>query len=289
MMICKFSPLIFSLFLVIVPAVPCSGAMITGGSATWTLNEGVANSIFDFNAYFDETTTRANTLSLPAPGNKPFETLSPTQVRLQDPIRPFGVSVPPGTPGASRSPQATTLDIENVSDVLGSWTASSNDYGAFVGLTSLGEQIAFTSMQRYTGPFTGVLLYGDFALRYDPTRASGSVSGLVLTSNIDFLNAAFADLGNATINVAGNQLTISGDLLISGGLTVLDPGATLGATFGTFAMTANLSSAAAVPEPSSLLLLGLGSLVMGAVYHRRRTAAGLQNTAADDVDRSVHL
>ncbi len=76
MMICKFRPLIFSLFLVIVPVVPCSGAMITGGSATWTLNEGVAASIFDFDAYFDETATRAYTLSAGAPGNKPFETLA---------------------------------------------------------------------------------------------------------------------------------------------------------------------------------------------------------------------
>lgn len=238
---------------------------ISGGSATLTLTEGTANSISVFNAYFDETATRAQTLSDPAPGNAPFTAPSAGIVQLIDPVRPSGViPVPyPGTPGASRSKQLTTLDVEP-SDVLGNWSAS-NDAIIFVGNSTLGDQIAFTSMQRWSGPFTGSLLYGDFALRYVPSRAVGANSGLVLTSNIDFLGAAYADLANASISVTGNTLSITGDLLISGGLTALDPGAVLGTNFGTFALTAQL-----VPEPTSIAMAAMGAIGLVVVGLRRR-------------------
>jgi hypothetical protein len=240
---------------------------ISGGSAILTLGEGTANSISVFNAYFNETATRAQTLSDPAPGNVPFTVPSAGVVQLVDPVRPSGViPVPyPGTPGASRSPQLTTLDVEPA-DVLGNWSAS-NDAFVFVGNSTLGEQIAFTSMQRWSGPFTGSLLYGDFALRYVPSRAVGTNSGLVLTSNIDFLGAAYADLANASIVVNGNTLSITGDLLISGGLTALDPSAVLGTNFGTFALTAQL-----VPEPASVAMAAVGAvgLVMAGLGRRAR-------------------
>lgn len=218
-----------------------SAVLITGGSATITLVEGKASGIQEFDAYFNETATRSQTLSDPAPGNEPFTETS-TNVTLIDPVRASGV-IPagyPGTPGSTRSPQITTLDIDP-NNVLGTWSTS-NDAFAFVGNAKLGEQIAFTSMQRWTGPFTGSLLYGDFGLRYTGSK-------LVLTSNIDFLNAAFAEIGNAKISVSGNTLLISGDLLIAGGLSVLDPSAVPGTDFGDFALMATL-----VPEPSTLLL-----------------------------------
>jgi hypothetical protein len=229
---------------------------ITGGSATLRITEGLANGIDTFDAYFDENATRAQTLADPAPGNEPFTQPATGVVELIDPVRPGGVTPTPfpGTPGSTRSPQKTTLDIDP-SDVLGTWSTS-NDAFAFVGSSTLGEQIAFTSMQRYTGPFTGVLLYGDFALRYTGSK-------LVLTSNIDFLNAAFAEIGNRTISVSGNTLTITGDLLVGGGLFVLDPTATPGMDFGDFTLTATL-----VPEPSSIVLGALALIGVWAVRSR---------------------
>ena len=241
-------------------------ALITGGQATFTMTEGLAASIGELNAYFSASVTRAGVLADPAPGDLGFTRFSgpPGSVKVVDSIRPAGVTP---TPNPGRSPQKTTLDLDP-SDILGSWSAS-NDAFAFVGNTSLGEQIALTNMQRWSGPFTGSLLYGDFALRYVPGRADGTRSGLVLTSNIDFLNAAWADIANASIAVTGNQLTISGDLFLSGGLSVLDPGAVLGTDFGDFQLIATLDTPA-VPEPSSLFLLASGVFGGLMTLNRRR-------------------
>jgi len=224
---------------------------VTGGSVSMTITEGLASSVDNFDAYFDATATRAQTLSDPAPGNAPFAVNGAT-VTVVDPIRPYGVvpSPYPGTPGSTRSPQMTTLEFDS-NDVLGSWSLSNDSFG-FVGNTTLGEQIALTSMQRWTGPFSGALLYGDFGLR------RVSATELALTSNIDFLNADFADIVNPTISVTDDTLTISGDLLMGNGLYLLDPSVVPGTDFGTFTMTAGI---AAVPEPSALALLGLGAVV----------------------------
>jgi hypothetical protein len=235
---------------------------ITGGSMTLLLTEGKANSISVFNAYFDAATTSAACLADPAPGNEAFTRPTGGTVLLSDPIRPGGV-IP--TPVAGRAPQQTTLDVDPT-DVLGGWTTSSNDGGAFVGSTTLGDQIAMTSMQRWTGPFTGSILYGDFALRYTGTE-------LALTSNIDFLNAVWATIGTPQVSVLGNTLTIEGDLLIGGALNLLDPSAVVGTKFGDFSLTASLT-ATPVPEidpvslPSVLAMVG-GSLTL---LERRRVA-----------------
>lgn len=239
-------------------------ATISSGSATFTLNEGLANSISEFDALFSAATTRADTLALPAPGNVSFS--EGATVQYVDPIRPFG-EVP--ATGDGRTRQSTNLDF-NPADILGSWAASTENFGIFAPLDS-GEQIALTLMQRYTGPFTGSLLYGDFGLRYVPGRAGtvalgGTLSGLVLTSNIDFLNASWADLANASISFSGDTLSISGDLLISGGINALDSGAVVGTDFGDFSLTATV-----VPEPSASLLLLAASAGLAGL--RRRTAA----------------
>ncbi|HUJ70681.1 MAG TPA: hypothetical protein VLZ30_00445 [Verrucomicrobiae bacterium] len=204
-----------------------------------SITEGMANSISEFDAYFDESRTRSETLSDAAPGNAPFIE-DASGVTLTDPIRPYGV-VPspfPGVPGSTRSPQKTTL-VFDPADVMGTWTLSNDSFG-FTGNTTKGEQIALTSMQRWTGPFTGVLLYGDFALR----RTSGTE--LKLTSNIDFLNAEFASITNPAVSVVGNTLTISGALRIDQGLFLLDSTASVGAVFGGFTLTATI---APVPPP----------------------------------------
>ncbi|MFO1476426.1 MAG: hypothetical protein U1F98_07230 [Verrucomicrobiota bacterium] len=186
---------------------------------------------------FDETRSRTQTLD--APGNAPLSRTFPG-VTLTDPIRPYGV-VPspfPGVPGSSRSPQKTTL-VFDPADVMGTWTLS-NDIFGFTGNTTKGEQIALTSMQRYTGPFNGVLIYGDFAIRRT------SATELKLTSNIDFLNAEFASISNPAISVVGDTLTISGALRIDQGLFLLDQTAVVGTTFGSFTLTATI---APVPPP----------------------------------------
>jgi hypothetical protein len=212
---------------------------ITSGSVAMTITEGMANSISEFDAYFDETRTRSETLSDAAPGNAPF-TENASGVTLNDPIRPYGV-VPspfPGVPGSSRSPQQTTL-VFDPADVMGSWTLSNDSFG-FTGNTTKGEQIALTSMQRYTGPFTGVLIYGDFAIRRT------SATELKLTSNIDFLNAEFAFITNPVITVVGDMLTITGAMQIDQALFLLDSSAVVGTTFGSFTLTATI---APVPQP----------------------------------------
>jgi hypothetical protein len=257
----------------VAPTTPTNAQLvISSGTATMTLTEGKANSIAWLDAHFSDAKTRGQVLSDPALGDAPFMRLSGTpgtigtssasgtngvagQVQVIDTIRPFAqIPTPPlpdtypGAPGASRSRQITTLRF-NGTNILGSWSPSTDGYGIYANNTAASEQIAFTCMQRWGGPFTGVLVYGDFALRYVPTRAGTVVSGetrsgLVLTANIDFLNSSWADLANASISLNGDTLNISGDLLISGALNVLDPSAAIGTKFGTFNLTATV-----VPAP----------------------------------------
>jgi hypothetical protein len=239
------------------------------GRAVITFEEGQAPSLGWVDANFSDSRTRGQVLSDPAPGDAPLLRLSgvpgvlgtsitpgvpgtPGVVRVTDLMRPFGV-IPtpplpdtyPGVPGSSRSRQLTTL-IVDPGNILGTWSPSNDLAGVFVGNTVLGEQIAFTGMQRWGGPFTGVLVYGDFALRYVPSRAGrpaldGTLSGLVLTSNIDFLDTSVADLANASITSDGRTLSITGDLLISGALNVLDLDAVVGRKFGTISVTTCLA------------------------------------------------
>jgi len=230
-----------SLFAAFATQLSASAALyrITSGSVSLTITEGLANSISEFDAYFDATKSRAETLSDAAPGNAPFVE-DAAGVALNDPIRPYGV-VPnpfPGVPGSTRSPQKTTL-VFDPADVMGSWTLSNDAFG-FTGNSTKGEQIALTSIHRYTGPFSGVLIYGDFAIRRT------SATELKLTSNIDFLNAEFASITNPVISVVSNTLTISGDLRIDQGLFLLDSTAAVGAVFGSFTLSATI---APVPPP----------------------------------------
>lgn len=232
---------------------------IASGSATMSfdlptfLGQSPLNT---FDAAFGITETRDQLLNLP--GNSP----SASQNWVTNPV---------GTPSPTgRTIQGTTLTIDP-SNVLGTWGAVTSDAGAFaIG----GEQIGFGGMTRWTldPGIPGILLFGDWALRYSPARAgtfAGSTtnirSGLVLTSNIDFANATFVDIGNANILVTGNTLSITGDMLLSDGLIALGfPQANLGLDAGDFNFTATL-----VPAPGAAVLLGVGGLLAA---RRRRTA-----------------
>ncbi len=261
--------------------VPAHALVLYSGSATWTVNEGFAQSLGWLDANFTGIKTRPEVLNPSQTSDGDYNRISgssgtlgtsttpgfgytPGQVVVTDTIRPFG-EVPlndaggttPGQVGNSRTRQATTLDFDPT-DVLGSWSQSNNAF-AFTGNSALGEQIAFTGMQRWGGPFTGVLAYGDFGLRYNGTQ-------LVLTSNIDFLNAEFATLGNPVINYSAETglLSITGNLLVGEGLFVLDTSAAIGASFGTFSFTGST-----VPEPSTYAAI-FGLFAAGAALSRRR-------------------
>jgi len=199
-----------------------------------------------FNAAFGIIETRSQVLS-ELPGNNPGPSVTWK-------LNPAGTPSPLG-----RLVQGTTLAIEP-SDVLGSWGAASYIGPFLFG----GEQIGFGGMTRWTlDPGTpGILLFGDWAIRFSPIRAGTLAgltnnvrSGLVITSNIDFPDATFVDIGNVNITVNGRLLTITGDLLISDALIVLGfPESNLGLNIGRFKLSAKIA-----PAPSE------GVLVPGAV------------------------
>lgn len=233
---------------------------LASGSATMTFDLPTLlgqTPLNTFDAAFGITETRTQVLST-LPGNNP----SATQTWS---INPVGTASPTG-----RTIQGTTLTIDPT-NVLGTWGSVTSDSGAFA---SGGEQIGFGGMTRWLVDASaggGKLLFGDWALRYSPTRAgtfAGSTSnvrsGLVLTSNIDFANATFVDIGNASITVTGNSFTITGDMLVSDALIALGfPPSNRGLDVGDFSFTGTL-----VPAPGAAALLGLGGLVAA---RRRRS------------------
>jgi len=238
----------------------------TAGAAEYGIASGSGSISFDMSvllgqtplnsldAVFGITETRNECLGLP--GNNPGSTV-------------FWDINPVGTPSpAGRQIQGTTLTVDP-NNVFGSWGPATSDSGVFV---SGGEQVGFGGMTRWTldPGIPGVLLFGDWGLRYSPSRAgtfAGATdnvrSGLVLTSNIDFPNAAFGDIGNLTMTMVGSTLTLSGDVLISDALLALGfPAGNLGLDIGDFNMTLNL-----VPAPGAMGLLGLAAIRGG---RRRR-------------------
>jgi hypothetical protein len=224
---------------------------LVSGSAVFSINQAAsaANTpLTTLSAFFGSTETRAQILADPGvaftPGNLPF------------PAQPYAISNPTG-----RTLQATNVDLDPA-DLLGSWTPVANDFGPFV---VGGEQIGLSGMMRWTGTYTGVLLFGDFALRYSPTRTGvvrhgNTLSGLVLTSNIDFANAAYADLANVTISpVTNHQFTITGDLVYSDGFSALTGDTNdNGIDFGNFTFTGTF--AAEVPPQPQITRLPSGNV-----------------------------
>lgn len=246
---------------IVLPATPAGAAVLESGTAILTLDEAAfaANSaIKKLDAWFGNAATRAETLSNPAPGDG--FTLPDIEFRMNT------GTFPPGVPGVSRNLQTTNLEFDP-DNVLGTWTPSL-DIGAFLG-NQTSEQIGLEGMMRWTGDFTGVLLFGDFGIRYSAgrvgvVREGNTLSGLTLTSNIDFLNATFLDIANATITADATSFSIQGDLVISEGFGVLDASARLGADVGDFRFNGTV-----VPEPASLAVLGVGSLLFAGVMRRR--------------------
>ncbi len=241
---------------------PAQAVLLETGSASLTINMAAlaANTPFkNITGVFGVNETRTSVL---ADSLTAFNTT--TQV-VDFGLNPAGITSPAG-----RSVQGTTLDV-TAGDVLGSWTSATNSFNVFL---SGGEQIGLGGGLRFTGDYTGVLIFGDFALRYSATQVGTNVngythSGLVLTSNFDFGNAVFADLADATIRFTDNSLEISGDLLLGGGVGALGAPQAVGVNFGTFSLRANT---AVVPEPSSYALV-FGACAGAIVAARRRRRA----------------
>jgi hypothetical protein len=227
--------LLFIALLVLVNA--ANAGTLVSGNAVFSIDEAAsaANTpVTTLSAFFGSTETRNQILADPG--------VTFTAGNLPLPAQPYTVSNATG-----RTLQATNVDLDP-SDLLESWTPATSDFGSFV---LGGEQIGLSGMTRWTGTYTGVLLFGDFALRYSPSRTGvvrqgNTLSGLVLTSNIDFVNAAYADLANVTISpVVNHQFTITGDLVYSDGFAALtgDPD-DRGIDFGNFTFTGTLA-----PDP----------------------------------------
>jgi len=242
-----------------------SAATLSSGSAVFTLDQAAfaANSnITTLDAWFDNTATRTQTLTDPAPGDG--FTLPNIGAAVN-----VGVLADPDGPGG-RTLQTSNLDVD-LNNILGTWSAAA-DFGPFVG-SGTSEQIGLEGMQRWLGNYTGVLLFGDFAIRNAPGRAGvvrsgNTLSGLVITSNIDFANAAFLDIANAIISGSGSTLSITGDLVISDGFQALDGSAILGADVGNFSLNATV-----VPLPAALPLLGSGLASLALAGWRRKKIA----------------
>jgi hypothetical protein len=235
--------------------------LVTGGTATFMFDEALSAAATPLNTLshvFKGTQSYADCLA--GTGSDPFDFVNGSQKTVTFSINGVSPAAITGRPNNA----ATTLDYD-ANNPLGSWEGGT-DIGAFL---SGGEQIGLQSMTRWTGSFTGVLLFGDFTIRNAPGRIGGGRSGLVLVSNIDFANATYADLANISVNATPTTLTISGDLLYSDGFAVLTNDPTdVGVKFGTFQI-----NAVAIPEPGiGLVVSGWGLLL--AVYRRRRSEWG---------------
>jgi hypothetical protein len=197
----KFSRVFFTALLVITghSYTPARAEVITGGSAKLSIDPtALANattlSVDRFVGGSEAATfTRTQVLSAPAS--------PPANLDL-----PFGVNIPPIVNPTGRARRATDLDFDfagfNPLNPLASW---SNSNPAGFGIAG-GEQIAIDGVIRYASPL-GILVSGDFVLRYQANRASSygvpAFSGLVLVNLFDFPASSF-DIGNAVFGVSGN-------------------------------------------------------------------------------------
>lgn len=237
----------------LIPTLSPAGTLASG-NAVLSIDEaasGASTALTTLVAFFGSTESRDDCLNA---AGVPF-----TASNLPFPALPAVVTNPPG-----RTLQATNVDLDPA-DLLGSWTPATSDFGSFV---IGGEQIGLGGMMRWTGTFTGKLIFGDLALRYSPSRTGivrhgNTLSGLVLTSNIDFQNAAYADIANITISpVVNHQFTITGDLVYSEGFALLTGDAEdAGIDFGNFSFTGTLASDE-LPQPE-ITRLPSGNIQLG--------------------------
>ncbi|MFG0264938.1 MAG: PEP-CTERM sorting domain-containing protein [Rhodopirellula sp. JB055] len=239
-------PLILSLAGLLVFASSAHAAVVTSGTAVFTFNNNSA--LFSggggpliLNRFYGTGVTTATSADLLAgTGGDPITIPGTGLVELSASINGASVSNPTG-----RSRQTTNLDVD-FANVLSTWGA--------------GEQVGIDAVIRHqVDPRDGggVVGLGDFSL-------VNNAGTLTLFNNLSFPADAFT-IDNAAFTSNADGFTLNGDLLVSGSLAVLT-GVTMGTNVGSFSLNVT-----AVPEPSSMAILGLGSLA--AVAYRRRSKA----------------
>jgi hypothetical protein len=106
---------------------------------------------------------------------------------------------------------------------------------------------------------------GDYSFYFDSSRVSSETSGWVFSNHLGVSDGAIAfDTANTSFSLTSNSFLFSGDLIVAqdlSGFTALRTGANVGSF--------SLQSFSAVPEPSSMLLLGAVA-AGGFVVKRRR-------------------
>lgn len=253
--------------LAILMSVPPEGAhagLIEKGQATMSIAVSQLSSppgLLTYERFYGVPGDEAATLTrnqMVSPGFPPHPD-SPTTP--DDLVHPVNGTVTSPVGGGLRYRQSTNLDYD-ASDVLGSWAPSGWNG---VKVLSDGEQIGLDGVIRMAfdpGLGGGTFLFGDYALRYAPTRPTTG-SGLVITNNFDFTDSPLFDIGNAVISATPTSLSITGDLLLANEY-VFFFGGVAGADVGNFQLQAS------VPEPSSLALAAIGLSVMAGAGWRRR-------------------
>lgn len=113
----------------------------------------------------------------------------------------------------------------------------------------------------------GHLVYGDFTLLFDNSRANSGRSGWYLKGNIAPAGAAF-DILNANVVETPTSISISGDLGVSPevAINLYATPADSGRDVGNFSFTASV-----VPEPSSAALV-VSAVTALCGFRRRRSA-----------------
>jgi hypothetical protein len=165
-----------------------------------------------------------------------------------------GTSPITGTQPPGRDSQATTFAFDP-SDVQGTAVGS---------IGTIGTTSFWYSNDALIQSGAIWLAFGDLTLQYDPTRAINGNSGWYIQNNLLYPEVLF-DTQDISITVGNGTLDITGSLIIAPEFAG-DAGLLPGLNAGTF----DLSALTTVPEPSSLAMVGLGTVCLAASPLRRR-------------------
>lgn len=156
------------------------------------------------------------------------------------------INIGPVANPSGRARQTTNADLDPTSP-LTTWSGT--------------EQIGIDGVTAFTATPSGGLLIGDYSLTY-----SSALNRLSLFNNFQIPVEAFR-VNNPTFTTTANGFTIQGDLLTGAFFPLNSVNADLDVGFFT------LNAITAVPEPSSMVLLGLAAAGLSAKRWVRRTKA----------------
>lgn len=239
---------IASLSIAILCTRPVHAAIVSSGSVEFVFNNnsflfsGAGGPLIMDRFYGTDVDTATATQIAAAIGGDPITVPGSGQVTLGASLNGPTVTQPDG-----RARQTTNLDVD-FNSVLATW--------------GIGEQIGIDAVLRSNvdpGFGGGFLAIGDYSL----VNQSGT---LTLLNNLSFTADAFT-IGSPTFTDLGNGFSVHGDLLVSTSLSDLTGGLIpTGTNIGSF----TLNAITAVPEPSSLALLAIGSVGISLIRRRRK-------------------